>query len=63
VLGLAAALVVGRLLGQILYGIQPTDPLTFAIVVLLMAAVATLACWVPARRAILIDPMRALRQE
>ena len=61
--GLAAALVVGRLLGQILYGIQPTDPLTFGIVFLLMLAVATLACWVPARRAILIDPIRALRQE
>ncbi len=63
VIGLAAALVVGRLLGQILYGIQPTDPLTFAIVLALMLAVATLACWVPARRAILVDPMRALRQE
>jgi predicted permease len=63
VVGLIAALVVGRLLSQILYGIQPTDPVTFGIVFLLMLAVATLACWVPARRAILIDPIRALRQE
>ena len=62
-LGLAAALIAGRLLSQILYGIQSTDPLTFGIVFLLMLAVATLACWIPARRAILIDPMRALRQE
>ena len=62
-LGLVAALVAGRLLGQILYGIQPTDPATFAIVPALMLAVATLACWIPARRAIHIDPIRALRQE
>jgi predicted permease len=63
VIGLAAALVVGRLLAQILYGIQPTDPTTFAIVFMMMLGVAGVACWIPARRAIRIDPIRALRQE
>ena len=61
--GLGAALMIGRLLGQILYGVEPTDPLTFATVFLLMFGIATLACWIPARRAIHIDPMTALRQE
>ena len=63
VVGLAAALLIGRLLSQILYGIQPTDPVTFAIVFLMMLGVASAACWIPARRAIHIDPIRALRQE
>jgi predicted permease len=62
-LGLAAALAAGRFLGQILYGVQPTDPLTFATVLLLTLAIASLACWIPARRAIRIDPIAALRQE
>jgi predicted permease len=63
IIGLAAALMIGRLLAQILYGIQPTDPVTFAIVFLMMLGVAAVACWIPARRAIRIDPIRALRQE
>ena len=61
--GLAVALVAGRLLERVLYGVQPTDPLTLAIVLLLMAAIAALACWIPARRAIRINPVAALRQE
>ncbi len=63
VLGLGAALALGRLLGQILYGVQPTDPLTYAVVFLMMLAIALLACWIPARRAIRIDPMTSLCQE
>ena len=63
VIGLAAALVVGRLLGQILYGVAPTDPLSFLIVLSMMLGIAGLACWVPARRAIHIHPTRALREE
>jgi len=63
VLGLAAALVVGRLLGQILYGVEPTDPVTFLIVLSMMLAITALACWIPARRAIHIHPTRALREE
>lgn len=63
VVGLALALAVGRFLEQILYGVQPGDPLTLAIVLLLMLAIASLACWIPARRAIRINPVIALRQE
>jgi len=63
VAGLALALAAGRFLGQILYGVQPTDPPTLAIVLLMMLAIAALACWIPARRAVRIDPVTALRQE
>ena len=63
VVGLVMALAAGRLLEQILYGVQPTDPLTLAIVFLMMLAIAALACWIPARRAIRINPVNALRQE
>ena len=61
--GLAVALAAGRLLEQILYGVEPTDPLTLAIVFVMMLAIAALACWIPARRAIRINPVTALRQE
>jgi len=61
--GLIAAVAAGRFLEQILYGVQPTDPLTLAIVALMMLAIAALACWIPARRAIRINPVSALRQE
>jgi predicted permease len=59
VIGLGAALAVGRLLEQILYGVEPTDPVTFATVFMLMAAIASLACWIPVKRALRIDPMMA----
>jgi predicted permease len=61
--GLAVALAAGRFLEKILYGVQPTDPLTLAIVLMMMLAIAALACWIPARRAIRINPVTALRQE
>jgi ABC-type antimicrobial peptide transport system permease subunit len=63
VIGLAGALVVTRLLGSLLYGIRPTDFVTFAGVSLLLAAVAFLASYMPARRATRVDPMVALRHE
>ncbi len=61
--GLAGALIVSRLMVKLLYGITPTDPLTFASVALLLLAVALLACCIPARRAIRVDPLVALRYE
>jgi predicted permease len=63
VLGLALALIAGRLLERILYGVKPNDPLTFAIVFVIMLGVGAAATFLPARRATRIDPMQALRQE
>jgi putative ABC transport system permease protein len=61
--GLAVALIASRLMARLLYGISPFDPVTFAGVILLLVAVALLACYLPARRAMRVDPMIALRCE
>jgi predicted permease len=61
--GLALAFVGTRALKAVLYQVEPVDPLTFAVVPLLMAAAAVAACWLPAARAAKSDPVQALRAE
>ncbi|HUA64051.1 MAG TPA: ABC transporter permease [Verrucomicrobiae bacterium] len=63
VLGLAAAWSVAQLSAGVLYGVRPHDMVTFTVVPLFLAAVAFLACWIPARRAESVDPLTALRHE
>jgi putative ABC transport system permease protein len=61
--GLVAALLLTRMMAGILYGVRPTDPVTYVTVAAVLLAIALAASWIPARRAARIDPMKALRSE
>jgi putative ABC transport system permease protein len=61
--GVAASAAATRILDGLLWGVSPTDPVTFALVVAGLAGAALLACYVPARRALAINPIVALRAE
>jgi predicted permease len=62
-IGLASALVLSRYLQSLLFGVRPTDPLTFALTAAALIGVAVAACLIPARRAMRVDPLVALRAE
>jgi putative ABC transport system permease protein len=61
VIGAVAAALATRTIGNLLYGISPADPLAYVASAVTLLLIALLACWLPARRAARVDPMRALR--
>ena len=62
-IGLIIVFILARFLTSMLYGVGPTDPITFTAITFLLAAVAFVACYIPVRRAACVDPMVALREE
>jgi predicted permease len=62
-IGMIAAIGLSRLIEHLLFGVSATDPMTFFVIASLLSAVALLACYIPARRASKVDPLRALRRE
>jgi predicted permease len=63
VLGIAAAVILGRVISALLVGVKSTDPATFAAVTIVFLAISTLASWLPAHRAASLDPTKALREQ
>jgi putative ABC transport system permease protein len=62
-IGAAGALALTQLLRSQLFGVQPTDPVTFIAVILLLIGIAIVATWIPARRALQVSPLEALRHD
>jgi ABC-type antimicrobial peptide transport system permease subunit len=63
IIGILAALIVSHLMAGLLYGVSPSDPLTFVGLTIVLTIVALAACYIPARRAMRVDPIIALRCE
>jgi putative ABC transport system permease protein len=63
VIGIAGALAISRVMASLLFGVRATDPLTFVAVAATLGAVALVACYIPARRATRVDPLKALRRD
>jgi len=63
VIGVIAALLLTRLMGNLLYKVSPRDPIAFGAALIVLIAVALVACLLPARRATRIDPVQALREQ
>ena len=63
IVGVAGSLALTRIIANFLWGVTPTDPLTFGVVIVLLSMIALVACYIPARRASSVDPMVALRHE
>jgi putative ABC transport system permease protein len=62
-LGLGAAYPVARLMASLPIGVSPSDPAVFLVIATVLAAVGLFACWLPARRAAALDPVKAIRYE
>jgi ABC-type antimicrobial peptide transport system permease subunit len=62
-IGIVAAWALARTMAHLFVGVTTTDPVTYAAVVILLSVVGVVACWIPARRAMRVDPMVALRYE
>jgi ABC-type antimicrobial peptide transport system permease subunit len=63
VIGLLVAFALTSWMETLLFGVRPTDPLTFTVIAAVLALVALIACWIPARRATKVDPLQALRHD